>query len=39
VSAPETLEVRAYGSNPDIRDFASAEYLRLPMDVSFDELD
>jgi len=37
VTVPEKLEVRAYGSNPNIRDFDSEEYLRLPFDESFDE--
>ena len=37
VSDPDKLEVRAYGSNPDLRPFDADEYLRLPFDVSFDE--
>jgi len=37
VSVPEKLEVRAYGSDPDIRNFDGSEYLRLPFNVSFDE--
>lgn len=37
VSNLEKLEVRAYGSDPDIRDFDHEEYLRLPFYVSFDE--
>jgi CRAL/TRIO domain len=37
IAKVDKLEVRAYGSNPQIRPFDSDEYLHLPMDVSFDE--
>jgi CRAL/TRIO domain len=37
IAKVDKLEVRAYGSDPQIRPFDSDEYLHLPMDVSFDE--
>jgi CRAL/TRIO domain len=37
VTTKHKLEVRSYGSNPDIRPFDSREFSSLPFNVSFDE--
>jgi hypothetical protein len=37
VTTKDKLEARSYGSDPNIRDFDSSEFLWLPFNVSFDE--
>ena len=37
VTEKHKLEVRSYGSDSDIRDFDSSEYVSLPFHVGFDE--
>lgn len=37
VTDKHKLELRAYGSDPELRGFDSNEFIHLPFDVSFDE--